>query len=131
MKHQTYRKWQLARLNDGLCIRCGRNPLATKTMCEPCRQSANARHFNKTGRTRGLIYAAVREFAASHREFGWRDLIGISNPPITSTQAKGACQKLVQDGLLIRTRAGVGCGHNSIPASFKLNPKHNILKAAA
>jgi hypothetical protein len=127
MKTPRYKQWQRERLADGLCIRCGRNPLATKTMCEPCRQAANARHFNKTGRTRGLIWAAVKEFAASHREFTWRDLVGIGNPPITHSQASSACIKLVKFGFLIRTHPGGCC----IPAKYKLNRHFHALKEAA
>ena len=36
-KVSRQRAWQLRKLAQGLCIRCGRGKLVTRNHCEPCR----------------------------------------------------------------------------------------------
>ena len=39
--------WQLARIEEGLCSICGREPLLTKSCCEACQELNRERARNK------------------------------------------------------------------------------------
>ena len=34
-------RYQIRRKSQGLCVKCGKNPLGTKTLCRPCADALN------------------------------------------------------------------------------------------
>lgn len=107
----------------GLCVQC-RKPAAINPRGKPqalCPkhhkiqvEQKRARHHNKTGRIRGLIYSYVRkQMADLNRAVTYRDF-----PHITADQARSALNHLYEGGELVRIERG-RAGPGGYPSRFK------------